>query len=50
MTRNDLEYFLSKGNAFGFVKETDDPQFLGWVLLRKMSSDDDRYPSAMAPI
>ena len=35
MTRQELERFLEQGHELGFVKETDDPEFLGWILLRK---------------
>lgn len=48
MTRNDLEYFLNKGHAFGFVKSTDDPQFGGWILLWKMKPHD-RYLQLLKP-
>ena len=42
MKREDLEYFLKKGYELGFVKQTDDPQFLGWILLRRMKPNN-RY-------
>jgi hypothetical protein len=35
MTRQDLERFLDRGDELGFVKQTDNPEFLGWILLRK---------------
>lgn len=35
MTRQDLARFLDQGHELGFVKQTDSPDFLGWILLRK---------------
>lgn len=48
MTRRDLEYFLNKGHTLGFVKSTDDAQFLGWILLHKLEPDE-RYLSLLQP-
>jgi len=48
MTRRDLDQFLNKGYQLGFVKSTDDPQFLGWILLQKVEPDD-RYVGLLQP-
>ena len=42
MERYHLQDFLNRGHELGFVKETDNPQFLGWVLIRKREPDSAR--------
>src|SRR5215813_8380827 len=48
MEREHLEHFLSRGFELGFVKETDDLQFLGWILLSKRVPEE-RYLSLLRP-
>jgi hypothetical protein len=33
MTRERLEHLLAFGRQFGFIKETDSPEYLGWITL-----------------
>jgi hypothetical protein len=47
MKRQDLERFLEKDNELGFVNETEDPRFLGWILLQKRKPHE-RYLSLLA--
>jgi hypothetical protein len=49
MTRLDLERFLDQGHELGFVKHTDSPNFLGWILLRKRTANQ-RLLSLVDPI
>jgi hypothetical protein len=35
MRREDLESYLARGNKLGFVKETSDPAYLGWIMVSK---------------
>ena len=35
MDHKDLDRHLEAGQRWGFIKETGDPEYLGWVLLRK---------------
>ena len=35
MKPEELEKKLNMGEMFGFIKETNDPNYLGWILLRK---------------
>jgi hypothetical protein len=37
MTRDDLERHLHNGEQWRFVKETDDPEYLGWILISKIT-------------
>lgn len=48
MERNQLEDFLNKGYELGFTKQTDNPQYLGWILIQKRVPDD-RYLSLLNP-
>ena len=33
--RENLERFLERGETLGFIKETNNQAFLGWILLSK---------------
>ena len=35
MDTKDLDQHLEAGQRWGFIKETGDPEYLGWVLLHK---------------
>ena len=35
MDKDELEQHLKRGEQWGFVKPTDDDNYLGWILLRK---------------
>jgi hypothetical protein len=48
MKREDLERYLERGDLLGFEKQTDSPEYLGWVLLNKLRPHD-RYLSLLAP-
>ena len=48
MRREDLERYLDRSDELGFVKETTDPDYLGWILLSKRRAHD-RYLSLLAP-
>lgn len=48
MKRENLERYLERGDGFGFIKETDDANYLGWILLRKRQPNN-RYLSLLAP-
>ena len=49
MERSHLEGFLDKGHELGFVKETDNVRFLGWVLIQKRKPEE-RSLSVLSPI
>src|SRR5689334_9635169 len=46
MERNQLDDFLNKGYELGFTKQTDNPEYLGWILIQKRVPDD-RYLSLL---
>jgi len=48
MRRSDLERFLDIGYELGFVKQTDTPDYLGWILLQKRKPHE-RYLSLLNP-
>jgi hypothetical protein len=48
MEREHLEHFLNEGYELGFVKQTDNSRFLGWILIQKRVSDE-RYLSLLSP-
>lgn len=35
MRRDEIESLLERGFRVGFVKPTEDPEYLGWILLSK---------------
>jgi hypothetical protein len=40
MDLKDVEEALARGVRLGFRKETDDPEYLGWVLVSKLKAND----------
>jgi hypothetical protein len=36
MTLDEVERLLERGDRVGFLKLTDDPAFLGWILVSKL--------------
>lgn len=48
MRRDDLARYLERGNVLGFTKQTDGPDYLGWILLQKMKPQD-RYLQLLKP-
>jgi hypothetical protein len=36
MNKQELEKKLANGTSYGFIKETDDDNYLGWVLITKL--------------
>jgi hypothetical protein len=36
MKKETLEFYLSKGKTFGFVKGTNTEEYLGWISLSKL--------------
>lgn len=47
MKRDDLERYLERGNQLGFIKQTDDDNFLGWILLDKQKPNE-RYEKLLS--
>lgn len=35
MKKKTLEFYLNKGKSFGFVKDTNSDEYIGWVSLSK---------------
>jgi hypothetical protein len=48
MIREELEYFLERGDRLGFVKETDSADYLGYILLNK-EKPNDRFLALLKP-
>jgi hypothetical protein len=40
MRREDLERYLERGDRLGFQKETDDADYIGWIILSKRQPDE----------
>ncbi len=40
MRREDLEYYLERGDKLGFQKETGDDAYIGWIMLSKRHCDE----------
>ena len=49
MKIKQLEYYLERGNVFGFVKDTTDINVVGWFLLKKLKHMP-RYKEILDPI
>lgn len=48
MIREELEYFLNRGDRLGFAKQTDSPDYIGWILLNK-EQPNERFLSLLKP-
>lgn len=48
MIREELEYFLKRGDAMAFAKETDSADYLGYILLTKQKPND-RFLALLKP-
>jgi len=40
MRREDLEFYLERGDRLGFRKETGDADYIGWIILSRRRCDE----------
>ena len=40
MRREDLEFYLERGDRLGFQKETGEADYIGWIILSKRHCDE----------